>query len=126
MASRYIAGSQFSTTSEISSTICHQPSLYIDEPISWESVVANVKFTGGRLEAVTLEPVVMNEIGVGQPDVHDEHTNNQFLDTRGLPSPATGLKAIDILGRVAHLSEPYGTKLMIKDGVAEIALSDAH
>jgi poly-gamma-glutamate capsule biosynthesis protein CapA/YwtB (metallophosphatase superfamily) len=95
---------------------------YIDEPINWESVVANVKFQGRRLQSVRLRPIAMNTIGQGQPDVHDEHTNNQFLDTRGLPSPATGMQATDILNRLAHESEPFGTKLVIKGGVAEISL----
>jgi poly-gamma-glutamate synthesis protein (capsule biosynthesis protein) len=95
---------------------------YIDEPINWESVVANVKFQGRRLQSVRLRPIAMNTIGQGQPDVHDEHTNNQFLDTRGLPSPATGMQATDILNRLAHESELFGTKLVIKDGVAEISL----
>ena len=95
---------------------------YIDEPINWESVVANVKFQGRRLQSVRLRPIAMNTIGQGQPDVHDEHTNNQFLDTRGLPSPDTGMQATDILNRLAHESELFGTKLVIKDGVAEISL----
>ncbi|HEX3754771.1 MAG TPA: CapA family protein, partial [Rhizomicrobium sp.] len=48
---------------------------YIDEPINWESVVANVKFQGLRLQSVSLRPIAMNNVGKGQPDVHDEHTN---------------------------------------------------
>jgi poly-gamma-glutamate capsule biosynthesis protein CapA/YwtB (metallophosphatase superfamily) len=96
---------------------------YIDEPINWESVVANVKFQGRRLQSVTLRPIAMNNIGEGQPDVHDEHTNNQFLDTRGLPSPATGMKATDILNRLANESKPFGTILLIKGDVAEVSLS---
>ena len=96
---------------------------YIDEPINWESVVANVKFQGRRLQSVTLRPIAMNSIGEGQPDVHDEHTNNQFLDTRGLPAPAKGMQASDILGRLARQSEPFGTKLTIKGDMAEISLA---
>jgi poly-gamma-glutamate capsule biosynthesis protein CapA/YwtB (metallophosphatase superfamily) len=96
---------------------------YIDEPINWESVVANVVFHGHTLKSVIFRPIAMNDIGEGQPDVHEEHTNNQFLDTRGLPSLATGRKAIDILNRLAKESAPFGTKLIIKGGVAEISLS---
>ena len=98
---------------------------YIDEPINWESVVANVKFQGRRLQSVTLRPIAMNNIGDGQPDVHDEHTNNRFLDTRGLPSPATGMQATDILNRLAKESEPFGTKLVIKGDVAQISLGES-
>src|SRR6202167_6042777 len=63
---------------------------YIDEPMSWESVVAYLEFEGRNLRSITLRPIALNNIGEGQPDVHSEYTNNQFLDTRGLPAPATG------------------------------------
>ena len=87
---------------------------YIDEPIAWESVVADVKFQGRRLLSVTLRPIALNTLGEGQPDVHDEHTNNRFLDTRGVPAPATGMKATDILHRLEKQSAPFGTKLLIQ------------
>jgi len=38
-------------------------------------------------------------VGRGQPDVHNAYTNNEFLDTRGLTSRATGTKAGYILQR---------------------------
>ena len=76
--------------------------IYIDEPMSWESVVAYVEFQGKKLQSISLRPIVLNSIGEGQPDVHSECTNNQFLDTRGLPTPATGAKAGYILQRVAR------------------------
>lgn len=98
---------------------------YIDEPIAWESVVANVKFQGHRLQSVILRPIAMNTVGEGQPDVHDEHINNRFLDTRGLPSPATGMKATDILNRLAKQSAPFGTRLLIAGDMAKIGPSRA-
>jgi len=55
--------------------------------------------------------VVLNPIGEGQPDVHSEYTNNQFLETRGLPSPATGARAGYILQRLADASKPFGTTI---------------
>jgi hypothetical protein len=64
----------------------------------------------------------MNNIGEGQPDVHDQHTNNQFLDTRGLPTPAIGQQAIDILERLANASKPFGTNIVVKGDIAEIQL----
>ena len=96
---------------------------YIDEPIAWESVVANLTFDGRKLQSITLKPIALNQIGEGQPDVHDEHTANQFLLTRGLPKPATGTQANDILERLARESAPFGTGLAIHDGVAQIDLS---
>ncbi len=96
---------------------------YIDEPINWESIVATVQFEGGRLRSVTLRPIVLNNIGDGQPDVHDPYANNRFLDTRGLPAPATGAKAGYILERVARLSRPFGTVIDIEGDSARIDLA---
>jgi len=96
---------------------------YIDEPMSWESVVVYLEFQGRNLRSITLRPIALNTIGDGQPDVHSEYTNNQFLDTRGLPSPATGAKAGYILRRVAEESRTFGTNVEVKGGTAEILLS---
>jgi hypothetical protein len=64
----------------------------------------------------------MNNVGEGQPDAHNPYANNQFLDTRGLPSPATGARAGYILERLADLSKPFGTTIEIKGDTAEIKL----
>jgi poly-gamma-glutamate capsule biosynthesis protein CapA/YwtB (metallophosphatase superfamily) len=93
---------------------------YIDEPMSWESVIAYVQFQGKNLQSISLRPIVMNVIGDGQPDVHNEYASNQFLATRGLPSPATGARAGYILRRLTELSRPFGTKVEIKGDTAEI------
>ena len=66
---------------------------YIDEPMNWESAIAYVQFQGKNLQSISFRPIVLNNVGEGQPDIHNEYTNNQFLDTRGLPSPATGARA---------------------------------
>jgi poly-gamma-glutamate synthesis protein (capsule biosynthesis protein) len=95
---------------------------YIDEPMSWESVVAYVQFQGKNLQSISLRPIALNIVGEGQPDIHNEYANNQFLDTRGLPSPATGARAGYILQRLAGLSKPFGTKIEIKGDTAEIKL----
>jgi poly-gamma-glutamate capsule biosynthesis protein CapA/YwtB (metallophosphatase superfamily) len=107
---------------------------YIDEPMAWESVVASVQFEGrsqgqsqGKyqkqsLRSISLRPVVLNSIGEGQPDVHGQYTNNQFLQTRGLPSLATGARAGYILQRLANASKPFGTTIEVKGEIAEISL----
>ena len=77
----------------------------LDEPIIWESVVAYVEFQGKNLQSITFQPIVMNKIGQGQPDTQDEFTNNLFLQTRGLPKPATGEQARYILEGTAPDSE---------------------
>ena len=95
---------------------------YIDEPLTWESAIASVQFAGKKLQSITLTPILLNTIGEGQPDVHDAYTNNQFLDTRGLPSAATGARARYILERVADASKPFGTTLEIKGDTAQIQI----
>jgi poly-gamma-glutamate capsule biosynthesis protein CapA/YwtB (metallophosphatase superfamily) len=94
----------------------------IDEPMSWESVVAYVQFQGKNLESISFRPIILNYVGEGQPDIHNAYTNNEFLDTRGLPSPATGARAGDILQRLADASKPFGTTVEIKGDTAEIKL----
>jgi poly-gamma-glutamate capsule biosynthesis protein CapA/YwtB (metallophosphatase superfamily) len=98
---------------------------YIDEPMSWESVVAYVQFQGRELQSVSFRPIVLNNIGEGQPDPHSEYTNNRFLDTRGLPSPAPDARAGYILQRLAEASKPFGTRIEVKGETAEILLHAA-
>ena len=93
----------------------------LDEPIIWESVVANVEFQGKNLQSIRFRPVVMNKIGQGQPDLKNPRVN-LFRDTRGLPKPATGDQARYILQRLADLSGPFGTTVEVKGDTAEIKL----
>jgi poly-gamma-glutamate capsule biosynthesis protein CapA/YwtB (metallophosphatase superfamily) len=95
---------------------------YIDEPMSWESAVAYVQFQGKKLQSISFRPIVLNNVGQGQPDIHNEYANNQFLDTRGLPSPATGARAGYILKRLAGASKPFGTTIEVKGDTAEVIL----
>jgi poly-gamma-glutamate capsule biosynthesis protein CapA/YwtB (metallophosphatase superfamily) len=95
---------------------------YIDEPMNWESVVAYVEFQGKNLLSISLRPIALNNVGEGQPDIHNEYANNQFLDTRGLPSPVMGARAGYILQRLADASKPFGTTVEIKGDTAEIKL----
>ncbi len=96
--------------------------IQLDEPIIWESVVAHVEFQGKNLQSITFQPIAMNKIGRGQPDTQDEHTNNLFLQTRGLPKLATGDQARYILQRLADTSRPFGTIVAVKGDTAEIEL----
>jgi len=105
---------------------------YIDEPMAWESVVASVQFDVGSpnstarpaplsLKAISFRPVVMNNIGDGQPDVHNPYTSNEFLHTRGLPTPAAAARAGYILQRLADASKPFGTMIEIKGETAIVS-----
>jgi len=95
---------------------------YIDEPMNWESAVASVQFEGKNLKSISLRPLALNNIGEGQPDMHNEYAINQFLQTRGLPTPVTGKRAGFILQRIADASKPFGTVMEIKGDTAEIKL----
>ena len=94
--------------------------ILLDEPIIWESVVAYVDFQGKNLRSIQFRPIAQNKIGQGQPDFQNERTNNLFLQTRGLPTPATGEQARYILERLANLSRPFGTTVVAKGDTAEI------
>ncbi len=94
----------------------------LDEPIIWESVVASVEFRGRNLQSIRFRPLTLNKLGQGQPDMQDEHTNNLFLQTRGLPTPATGEQARFILDRLVELSRPFGTTVVVKGDTGEIVL----
>ncbi len=95
---------------------------YIDEPMNWESAVAYVQFQGKTLQSISFRPIALNNVGEGQPDIHNQYTNNQFLETRGLPSPVKGARAGYILERLADASKPFGTTIEIKGDMAEIKL----
>lgn len=95
---------------------------YIHEPINFESAVAYLQFQGKQLQSISFRPIILNYLGEGQPDVHNEYANNQFIDTRGLPSPATGARAGYILQRLADASKPFGTKIAINGDTAEVKL----
>jgi poly-gamma-glutamate synthesis protein (capsule biosynthesis protein) len=99
---------------------------FLDEPIIWESIIAHVEFQGKNLRSITFQPIVMNKIGQGQPDTQDEFANNLYLQTRGLPTLATGDQAHYILERLADLSRPFGTIVEVKGDTAAIKLGDVN
>jgi poly-gamma-glutamate synthesis protein (capsule biosynthesis protein) len=107
---------------------------YIDEPMAWESVVAAVQFdrappgaargsSGPVLRSISFRPLVMNTIGDGQPDVHDQYASNQFVHTRGLPAPVSGARAGYILQRLADFSKPFGTVIDVAGERASVKLA---
>jgi poly-gamma-glutamate capsule biosynthesis protein CapA/YwtB (metallophosphatase superfamily) len=107
---------------------------YIDEPMAWESVVASVQFDAGTenssqrpaqraLKSISLRPVVLNNIGDGQPDVQNPYATNPFLYTRGLPTPATAARAGYILERLSNASKPFGTMMKITGETATITVT---
>ena len=90
------------------------PGYYLPEV--WESAIATAEFSGGKLSALTLRPVVLNEHGEGEPPA------KRFYETRGAPAPATGAPARAILERLQKLSAPLGTKIVLTGDSAVIEI----
>jgi hypothetical protein len=97
-----------------------------EEVDAWESAVAYVEFQGKGLKSISFRPITLNNIGEGQPDVHNPYADNQFLHTRGLPAAATGVRARYILQRLADASKPFGTTMAVNGERAEIVLKAAN
>ena len=70
-------------------------------PEIWQSFIANLEYSGGRLTALSLAPVALN--AQGQP-------GDRFVATRGWPAAASAAEGASILARIKTLSAPYGTK----------------
>ena len=95
---------------------------YITEPLAWESVVADLEFQGRKLQSITFRPIELNNLGDGQPDVHNPYASNEFLHTRGLPVSRYRRESEIHPERLAELSVPFGTKVVLKGETAEITL----
>ncbi len=80
----------------------------------WQSVVADCRCTKAGVASLAFTPVQMNDTGLG--GVSD-------METRGMPDIAAGEAGAKILERLAAISAPYGTKMRITNGRAELLLS---
>ena len=77
-------------------------------PLYWQSAIAHVVFRGGRPVEVKLTPITLG-FGLRTSD-------------RGWPEVAEGTEATQILEHLQKLSEPYGTKIAISNGVGTITI----
>ncbi len=82
------------------------------DPRDWESVLANVTFHNGVPKEVTLTPI---ELGYGnrRPD-------------RGIPRLADPVMSASILEHLQKLSQPFGTDIIIRNGVGTVAIESEH
>lgn len=76
----------------------------------WQSVIANIDYSQGRIRSVEIIPVVMEE----------GHEGPLFLETRGMPELADHETGNEILTRLSEMSSKYNTKLKTKDNKAFI------
>ncbi|GIL40832.1 CapA family protein [Roseiterribacter gracilis] len=67
---------------------------------AWDSVIADLRFEGGRISALELVPLTLNERGNGVDP----------FATRGRPQIASGNDATRIFDRLASASSSYGTR----------------
>ena len=72
----------------------------------YQSVVTTSRFEKGRLAEIRLHPVDLNYAARGAD--------------RGVPRPATAEVARTILERLQRLSQPFGTRIAIEQGVGVI------
>ncbi len=77
----------------------------------WQTVVPVCHFEAGQLARIEILPV---SLGQHQPP-----------QRRGRPGLAEGDEAREIIGDLARLSEPFGTRIKINGDCAEIALPDS-
>lgn len=85
-----------------------KPSWFGDNSRNWRSVVPLMSFKGDNLEELRLYPI---ELGQDKP-----------RSQRGRPQLAEGDLAKNILERLQELSEPYGTKIIVKGSVGYVSL----
>jgi poly-gamma-glutamate capsule biosynthesis protein CapA/YwtB (metallophosphatase superfamily) len=78
-------------------------------PLYWQTAIARVTFRDGRPAEVRITPITL---GFGYRSVD-----------RGWPEVAVEPEATQILERVQKLSERYGTKMSISNGVGTITIS---
>jgi len=78
------------------------------EPKDWESVVADVVFHKGSPVQINLTPITLG-YGLKRPD-------------RGYPRLADAATETKILQRLQKLSEPYGTNIVIDNGIGTIVI----
>lgn len=98
---------------ELSSTVHNARSDYgrkdeLSWPLYWQSAIAHVVFRDGRPAEVKLTPVIL---GYGYRAVDG-----------GWPEIADVGEATQILEHLQKLSEPYGTKIAISNGIGTITL----
>jgi len=80
-----------------------------EDPIWYESVIAESRYEGGEVVEIRLYPV---ELAYGKTGAH-----------RGTPRLVTGNEANEILRVLQRLSTPYGTEIEIQDGIGIIRVT---
>lgn len=88
----------------------------------WSSCIVKTEMTDGKLSALHLHPVEMGRESNKEATLHRQTGNGDHPLTEGRPMLAKGEDAVRILERYRRLSEPFGTKIEIRDGVGVVRL----
>ncbi len=80
--------------------------IYFEDDVWYQSVIAESRFANGRVEEIRLHPVVLGYELRGA--------------NRGVPRLASPEVGREILERMRELSEPFGTEVLIVNGVGVI------
>ncbi|OBZ97155.1 capsule biosynthesis protein [Pararhizobium polonicum] len=88
----------------------------------WSSAVIKLEMDGDKVRRVLLHPVEMGRDT--SPDVKQTRRTGkgEHHNTEGRPMMAKGEDAVRIIDRYRRLSEPFGTRIEIKNGVGVIEL----
>lgn len=76
------------------------------QPEVWDSAIIDLVFENGKVRRLDILPVALNEVGI---------STEKHFETRGRPTLARGERARRILERLATISAPYGTNLVIEN-----------
>nr|WP_281349912.1 CapA family protein [Pseudomonas karstica] len=99
------------------------PGLDTSDETWWGSCLLKVEMTDGKLSKLYLHPVEMGRESISGAPLHRRTGNGEHPLTEGRPMLAKGENAVRILKRYKELSEPYGTRIEILDGVGVIDVS---
>jgi len=88
----------------------------------WSSAVIQLEMEGGTLKRALLHPVEMGRESTKEASQTRRTGRGNHPFTEGRPLIAKGEDAVRILDRYRQLSEPFGTRIEIRDGVGIIDL----
>ena len=88
----------------------------------WSSCVIQVEMEGDRLSKLLLHPVEMGRESTRDATLQRSAGSAEHLLTEGRPVLAKAEDAVRILDRFRRLSQPFGTEVVIRDGVGIIEM----
>jgi poly-gamma-glutamate capsule biosynthesis protein CapA/YwtB (metallophosphatase superfamily) len=99
------------------------PGLDTPVPTWWSSCIIKAEMKDGQLSRLFLHPVEMGRDSDKDATLRRQSGNGDHPATEGRPMLAKGEDAVRILDRFRRLSEPFGTRVEIQDGVGVIDLA---